>query len=138
MGGLLKLFSIALIATFLPVMVQAQGKAPAPEFAVEMNFQSFMARQFAELCEGLAFDHTGFDRHMRALIAKFSNRGIHARNQGKHFAPIDPQRYEPYFIAFSEKYDLTEDSSHQDYCDAGHAAAEWRTPVGQMLKVVAE
>jgi hypothetical protein len=122
----------------MPALAVAQGKAPAPAFSVEMNFQSFMARQLAERCEALEFDHAGFDRHMRSLIAKFSDRGIPARTQGKHFAPIDPQRYAPYFAAFSQKYELTENSSDQAFCDAGMAAAEWRTPIGRMLKGVAE
>lgn len=116
----------------------AQGKAPAPEFSVEMNFQSIMARQFADGCAEVEFDHAGFDRHIRAIIAEFSDRGIHSRNQSKHFAPIDPQRYERYFDAFAQKYDLNDGSPDQAFCDAAVAEAEWRTPIGRMLKVVKE
>ncbi|MDF3512682.1 MULTISPECIES: DUF5333 family protein [unclassified Sulfitobacter] len=120
------------------MMALAQGKAPLPEFAVEMNFQSTMAERLAERCDGLDFDHAGSKRHMLALLAKFSDRGIPARELGTYFAPVAPERYDPYFAAFLKKYDLTEDSPQQGYCNAGYAAAEWRTPIGRMLKIVAQ
>ena len=70
-----------------------------------------MARTLARDCPGLQFDYAGFDRHVRALIAQYSDRGHHSRRIGQLFAPVQPSRYEPYFAAFMQKYDLTPDSA---------------------------
>ena len=79
---------VGLLFVLLPVCSAAQGKAPAPEFAVKSSFQEILARHFAKDCPGLSFDHGGFDRHYRALIAQYSDRGHHSRRIGQLFAPI--------------------------------------------------
>ena len=118
-----------------PMVAFSQGKAPAPEFAVASKFQETVARLLAQDCPTLSFDHAGFDRHVRALMAQYSDRGHHSRRIGDLFAPIQPERYEIYFERFLEKYDLTPESADETWCAAGHAEAEWRTPIGRMLKI---
>lgn len=113
----------------------AQGKAPAPQFAVEASFHEIIARLLAQDCPGLSFDHAGFDRHMRALMGEYSDRGHHTRRVGDLFAPIQPERYEPLFEELMDKYELTPDSPDTAFCAAGVAEAEWRTPIGRMLRV---
>lgn len=117
------------------VSVAAQSKVPTPEFAVEMNFQFRLAGLLAEGCANLTFDYAGFDRHTGAMIAQYSNRGVHSRNISKFYAQVSSERYTPYFTAFQEKYDLTSERLDKSYCAAGVAEAEWRTPIWQMLKV---
>ncbi|MFK7838166.1 MAG: DUF5333 family protein [Sulfitobacter sp.] len=137
-GAVLRRLSLCCGAVLCAAEVGAEGKAPAPEFSVEMNFQSIMAQQLADGCDMLAFDHAGYDRHFTALIGKFDAQGIHSRNISEKFAQIDPERYRPHFSAFVTKYDLKEESPDGDFCDAGAAEAKRGTPIGQMLKVVAE
>lgn len=117
--------------------VNAQGKSPAPEFAVEMSFQEAIARMLSQACPLLDFDHRGFDRHFRAMLGEYSDRGHHTRRIGQLFAPVQPERYTPYFEAFLMKYDLVTGSASEDFCAAGLAEAEWRTPIGRMLKSLA-
>lgn len=116
----------------------AQGKAPTPEFAVEMSFQERMARFLAADCAALDFDHAGYNRHMLALLGAYSDRGHSTRRIGDLFAPPQAERFDPHFAAFLKKYDLRADSPVAAFCEAGVAEAEWRTPMGQMLKVKAE
>lgn len=135
---LIRRSGMAICLALMPVAGATQGKAPAPEFAVAYNFQETLARLFAQDCANLSFDHDGFDRHVRALFAEYSDRGHHSRRIQELFAPIQPTRYEPYFEAFIEKYDLNADTPDAVWCAAGAAEAEWRTPIGRMLRIESE
>ena len=126
------------VSACLAAPLAAQGKAPAPEFSVKYSFEETVARLLAQGCPALAFDHDGFDRHIRALIGEYSDRGHHSRQFSRLFAPIQPERYERYFVDFAAKYDLTAESADADWCAAGRAEADWRTPIGRMLKVTEE
>lgn len=116
--------------------VQAQDKSPAPDFVVKSQFEELMARNFAKTCAGLAFDPAGFDRHMRALLGEYSNRGIDAREAVKTYAPIDETSYSGNFAAFMQKHDLSGDEGADVFCAVGRVEAEERTPLGQLLRIV--
>ena len=111
-----------------------EAKSPAPEFAVKSILQENLARKFADRCPGIAFDHGGYDRHIRKRLADSSNRGVHARNIFKNFAPIQPHRYQRHVAEFSARHGLDGSSSMKDFCDAARAEMASRSPIGLMLK----
>jgi hypothetical protein len=143
-GGLGRDLNIAIAAPVLGAVAivasvetgMAQSRVPAPEFMVESQFEEMLARRFAGECDVVEFDHAGFDRHYRALLVKLSDHGVTARSLQGRYAPVQPERFAGLATAFQQKYDLNGQSTVAAYCDAAVAEAEWRTPVGRMLKIV--
>lgn len=127
------LFVLVLLGVMI-LTAPAMAKSPAPEFAVKSILQENLARKFAERCAGIAFDHGGHDRHIRKRLADYSNRGVHARNIFKNFAPIQPHRYQRHVAEFSARHGLDQRSSMADFCDAAHAEMAARSAIGLMLK----
>lgn len=118
----------------LSLATPLMAKSPAPEFAVKSILQENLARKFAERCTGIDFDHGGHDRHIRKRLADYSNRGVHARNIFKNFAPIQPHRYQRHVAEFSARHGLDVGSTLRDFCDAARAEMAARSAIGLMLK----
>ncbi len=117
---------------------QAQEQPPKPDFAVEASFDELMARRFAETCAGLEFDARAFDRHMKALLGKYSDLSASGGGGVRDFAPIGENAYKPYLAAFEEKHGLVRGATAEDVCAAGQAEAEERSAMGQMLRVTGD
>ena len=124
------------VAIAIALPASAFAKSPVPEFGVISILQERLARNFAERCTGLEFDHAGHNRHILARIAKYSDMGIHSRTLNDRFAPIPPFRYQRHIDRFNETHGLDQNSTLNDFCSAAEAEAAQRTPIGQMLKPV--
>lgn len=130
--------AVAVLVMAIASPAVAQGRAPTPEFLVKANFQEIMARRFVDICDGIAFEHNGYQRHIRATLAQFSDRKINTRNLKNRYAPVPSSRYQRYVDAFATSHNLEADPGQIAMCSAARVEAQSRTMIGQMLKLETE